>query len=416
MGAISLFAAESPRLFDEHDVSVAVELGQRAGAAIEHARLYRAADARRSELTAILSAMREAVLVYDPDGQLALQNPAAEAMIAPDPPQRLEQLATALEIDGGRPLAWSELSDGPPLEVRRRDGRWLELSTYRAKADPTKGAPTAPAAGTSTVAPVTPTAGGTVDSGQRPDRRRGSTILVVRDVTSSRTAQAAREAFMGLLSHELRTPITTIYGGTRLLERVTGEEQRREIVSDVRSEAERLYRLVEDLLVMTRVERGGVEIGDEPILLQRVLGSVATVEETRWPGLDVQLRVPMGLPTVRGDPTYVEQVVRNLLTNAAKYGGVGQPVELVVTDEGEEVSVRVLDRGPGIQRDEAEHLFDLFYRGESTARTASGAGIGLFVCRALVVAMGGRMWAAPREGGGAEFGFCLPVFGSDEDA
>ncbi len=416
MGAISLFAAESPRFFDEHDLTVAVELGQRAGAAIEHARLYRAADARRSELTAILSAMREAVLVYDPDGQLALQNPAAVALIAPDGPQRLEQLATALDIEGGAPLAWSELSDGPPLEVRRRDGRWLELSTYRAKADRTNGAPPPPKPGTSSDATVPPTASGTVDGRQRPTRRRGSTILVVRDVTSSRTAQAAREAFMGLLSHELRTPITTIYGGTRLLERVTGEEQRREIVSDVRSEAERLYRLVEDLLVMTRVERGGVEIGDEPILLQRVLGSVAAVEETRWPGLEVQLRVPMGLPTVRGDPTYVEQVVRNLLTNAAKYGGVGEPVELVVADEGEEVSVRVLDRGPGIQRDEAEHLFDLFYRGESTARTASGAGIGLFVCRALVVAMGGRMWAAPREGGGAEFGFCLPVFGSDEDA
>lgn len=415
IGAISLFAAESPRVFDEHDVAVAAELGQRAGAAIEQARIYRAAEARRSELTAILSAMREAVLVYDADGQLALRNPAAEALMAPDPPQRLDQLARALDIDGDRPLAWSELSDGPPLEVRRRDGRWLELSTYRPRADPSNGAPTAPASdGSSTVRPSS--APDIPIGGPRPSRRRGSTILVVRDVTASRAAQAAREAFMGLLSHELRTPITTIYGGTRLLERVTGEDRRQEIVSDVRSEAERLYRLVEDLLVMTRVERGGVEIGDEPILLQRVLGSVAAVEETRWPGLAVKLRVPLGLPTVRGDPTYVEQVVRNLLTNAAKYGGVGEPVELLVADEGEEVSVRVLDRGPGIQRDEAEHLFDLFYRGESTSRTASGAGIGLFVCRALVIAMGGRMWAAPREGGGAEFGFCLPVFGSDEDA
>ncbi|MBA2570665.1 MAG: hypothetical protein H0V04_05740 [Chloroflexi bacterium] len=234
-------------------------------------------------------------------------------------------------------------------------------------------------------------------------------------MTASRAAQAAREAFMGLLSHELRTPITTIYGGTRLLERPLADEARQEIVSDVRSEAERLYRLVEDLLVMTRVERGGVEIGDEPILLQRVLNSVAVVEQGRWPGLQVKLGLPPTLPAVRGDPTYVEQIVRNLLTNAAKYGGVSDPVEIVAIDDGEDVAVRVLDRGPGIDADDADHLFDLFYRGASTARTASGAGIGLFVCRALVTAMGGRMWAAPREGGGAEFGFSLPVFASDDD-
>ncbi|MBA2570249.1 MAG: PAS domain S-box protein, partial [Chloroflexi bacterium] len=197
IGAISMFAAESGRTYDEHDLAVAVELGERAGVALEHARIYRAADARRSELTAVLSAMREAVLVYDPDGHLVLRNPAAEALLAPDPPARLEQLARALDLDGDRPLAWSEMWDRPPLEIRRRDGSWLEVSTYRAVASTSEAE--------------------SESRRERRTRRRGSTILVVRDVTASRAAQAAREAFMGLLSHELRTPITTIYGGTRLL-------------------------------------------------------------------------------------------------------------------------------------------------------------------------------------------------------
>jgi len=120
------------------------------------------------------------------------------------------------------------------------------------------------------------------------------------------------------------------------------------------------------------------------------------------------------LPAVRGDLTYVEQVVRNLVGNAAKYGGVSEPVELTVEEIGAQVAVRVLDRGPGIGAEEAEDLFELFYRGATTAATASGAGIGLFVCRALVTAMGGRMWAAPRDGGGSEFGFSLPILEIDE--
>jgi two-component system sensor histidine kinase KdpD len=219
---------------------------------------------------------------------------------------------------------------------------------------------------------------------------------------------------MGMLSHELRTPITTIYGGTRLLDRPLSDAQRREVLDDVRAESERLYRLVEDLLVMTRVERGGVEIGDEPILLQRLLPTVARAEQDRWPGLDVSVRMPSQLPAVRGDLTYVEQVVRNLVTNAAKYAGTDQAVELVAEDLGSEVAVRILDRGPGIAPDEAARLFDLFYRGAATASSASGAGIGLFVCRALVTAMGGRIWASPRPGGGSEFAFSLPVLDPDD--
>ncbi len=390
IGAVTMATAGSGRRFDARHLAVASELGERAGVALENSRLYRDADERRAELTATLSAMGEAVLVFDAEGRLLLHNPAADDLLADELPRTLAELRAILDGDGQATLSWPDAAVERPLELRGRDGRWLEVSAYRARA-------------------------GSKDAETEGERSRaGSTILVVRDVTAPRAARAAREAFMGLLSHELRTPITTIYGGTRLLEREIAEEQRIEVVRDVRAEAERLYRLVEDLLVMTRVERGGVEIGDEPLLLQRIMDPVVRTEESRWPGLRVDVSISNLLPAVRGDLTYVEQVIRNLLGNAAKYGGLGRPVDLVAEDMGAQVAVRVLDRGPGISAEEADHLFDLFYRGATTAATASGAGIGLFVCRALVTAMGGRMWAAPREGGGSEFGFSLPVLEIDD--
>ncbi len=390
IGAVTLVAAESGRRFDEHDLSVAEALGERAGVALENSRLYQTADERRAELSATLAALGEAVLVFDAAGRLMLHNPAASELLIEEPPGTLAELGATLDLDAIADGPWPETGVGRPLEARGPDGRWLEVSAYRVQPGATEA---------DTAADRSPA---------------GSTIVVIRDITGPRAARTAREAFMGVLSHELRTPITTIYGGTRLLDRELSEEHRMEVVRDVRDEAERLYRLVEDLLVMTRVERGGVEIGDEPILLQRILDSVVRTEQSRWPGLEVRTSIADVLPAVRGDLTYVEQVVRNLLGNAAKYGGVNQPVDMVVEPMGSQIAVRVLDRGPGIGAEEAEDLFELFYRGATTSAMASGAGIGLFVCRALVTAMGGRMWATPREGGGSEFGFSLPVLEIDE--
>jgi signal transduction histidine kinase len=121
------------------------------------------------------------------------------------------------------------------------------------------------------------------------------------------------------------------------------------------------------------------------------------------------------LPLAIGEETYVEQVVRNLLTNAAKYSDEGRPIAIGVVEEGEEVVVRVVDEGIGIAGADAARAFELFFRSKSATRMASGAGIGLFVCRQLVEAMGGRIWALPRETAGTEVGFSLPAHRPEED-
>ena len=232
---------------------------------------------------------------------------------------------------------------------------------------------------------------------------------------------ALREAFNSIVSHELRTPITAIYGGAKLLARRDREldpSTRQELTEDLEAEAERLYRLVEDLLILARTERGTIEIGDEPVLLPHVAKRVVGSEGPRWPSARFELRVEGSVPAVRGDETYAEQVLRNLLSNAAKYSPPGSRIQVVVDRVAEGARVRVLDEGAGIDPDEAARLFDLYYRSPVTASTAGGAGIGLFVCRSLVEAMGGRVFAAPRLAGGSEFGFVLPRYedGGDEPA
>ena len=148
-------------------------------------------------------------------------------------------------------------------------------------------------------------------------------------------AQAQREAFFGILSHELRTPITTIYGGSRMLVQADGRlsnDVQREVQADIAADAERLYRLIEDLLVLTRSEHGSLEVAPEPVLLQRLLPRVVESERSRWPAVSFRVDLPDGIPPVVGEETYVEQVARNLLSNAGKYGGAKGRVTLTGAD------------------------------------------------------------------------------------
>jgi signal transduction histidine kinase len=231
-------------------------------------------------------------------------------------------------------------------------------------------------------------------------------------------AVALREAFVGVISHELRTPITTIYGLARVL-RQRGEgidaAARADAIADIEAESDRLYRLVEDLLVLSRAESGRVELEREPINVARLVTRIVAAEEQRHPDRRFVVSAPEGLGLIEAESTYVEQVVRNYLTNAAKYSEPDGVIEITMAVEDGNVAVRVLDRGIGIDEDAASQAFELFFRTKTASRTASGAGIGLFVCRQLVEAMGGRTWLRPREGGGTEAGFRLPIVAPEDE-
>ncbi len=353
------------------------------------ARLTRiAGDERRqaAELRAVIQAMGEGILVVDHRGDISLANDAATEILG-ELPRSIGELASQLNVDA-IDLPTTEQSaaegDGEPRTVALADGRWLEVSTYAADLG-----------------------GGLIDSAG-PSR-----IVVLRDVTRARDAEAAREAFLGVLSHELRTPVTTIFGYAKVLQRSSRREDRDEMLGDIEVEADRLYRIVEDLLALSRVEGGGLAIEGEPLLVQHLAGPVIESEAQRWTRIHFETDLPPGLPAVFGERTYVEQVLRNMVSNAGKYSPPDSVVTISASTTPTEVLIRVLDRGAGIQEDEAERLFELYYRSPATARSAAGAGIGLYVGRGLITAMGGRIWARPRPGGGSEFGFSLPR--CDED-
>jgi two-component system sensor histidine kinase KdpD len=234
-------------------------------------------------------------------------------------------------------------------------------------------------------------------------------VAVYADVTARRDADAARDAFLGVLSHELRTPITSIYAGSELLaRRVSNDPTARELAEGLAEEGRRLHRLVEDLLVLSRVERG-VDLGrDDPVLLHHLARRVVQAEAAHWPDHRFELVEPTALPAVSGDEGYLEQVLRNLLSNAAKYGGRGR-VQVTLEHVGEEVRMSVRDDGGGFEAGAESRVFELFYRAPGSARVAPGAGIGLYAVRALARAMNGRVWARNHPDGGGEVTIAVPV-------
>ena len=186
------------------------------------------------------------------------------------------------------------------------------------------------------------------------------------------------------------------------------------MLADARSESERLYRLVEDLLVLSRVERGRLAVEAEPLEPRRLLDRVVRQMSAELPSVSIVLESPAFLPIVSGEATYVEQILRNLLGNAAKYSPAGTTVKVGAEQVGSEVIIAVLDEGPGIPPESIDHIFDLFYRDPASARSVSGSGIGLFVCRNLAEAMGGRLVVEPGPDGGSRFSFSLPILDADE--
>ena len=247
------------------------------------------------------------------------------------------------------------------------------------------------------------------------DRRR---LIEDRDrlIAEERRAGEFREAFVDVISHELRTPITTILGLTQILARpgrTDDDASRMALLEDVRSESERLHRLVEDLLVLSRVERGRIVIEAEPLEPRRLLERVVAHEARELPSITVTTDLEPDLPIVAGESTYVEQIVRNLLNNAAKYTPPGSHVVVSARKHDGLVEVRVTDDGPGIPPESLERIFELFYRDPHSSRAAAGSGIGLFVCASLVDAMGGRIWAAEPPGGGFEVGFTMRALEPD---
>jgi two-component system sensor histidine kinase KdpD len=224
-----------------------------------------------------------------------------------------------------------------------------------------------------------------------------------------------RNSLLSSVSHDLRTPLTVVTGAAAaLLDRSApkSSEQSRELLETIYEEGERLNRLVRNLLDMTRLEAGALRVNKELQPIEEVIGAALNRTEDRLGGRKVSTHVPGDLPLVPLDAVLIEQVLINLIENATKHAPSDSPIDVSAFAGDGVTQVEVADRGPGVPAQDAERVFEKFYRAR---HEGGGVGLGLAICRGIVSAHGGRVWVEPREGGGASFRFTLPL-GSAPDA
>jgi two-component system sensor histidine kinase KdpD len=218
-------------------------------------------------------------------------------------------------------------------------------------------------------------------------------------------------ALLNSISHDLRTPLVSITGALSSLQEddvELDEATRRSLVENAREEAERLNRLVGNLLDMTRIEAGALKVVCEPCDVQDVIGAALESLDGWLCSRPLTVDVPSDLPLVLMDFVLMVQVLVNLLDNALKYSPPGTPIEVRAHVDGAEAHIQVADRGVGIPPDDLERVFDKFYRVQQPGQV-TGTGLGLSICKGIVEAHGGRIWAHNRDGGGTVVAVALPL-------
>ncbi|HKB16775.1 MAG TPA: ATP-binding protein, partial [Planctomycetota bacterium] len=219
-----------------------------------------------------------------------------------------------------------------------------------------------------------------------------------------------RSSLLSAVSHDLRTPLAAITGAaTALRDQGAGLDpaQRGELLDTVCEEAERLERLVGNLLDMTRLESGGLEVKREWVPLEEIVGAALARLGKQLSGRPIRTDLAGDLPLLSVDPVLLEQVFVNLLENAARHTPTGSPVEIGARTAGDRVEIEVADRGPGLPPGAESRLFERFFRGPGAG--PSGVGLGLSICRGIVQAHGGSIHASNRPEGGSVFRIILPV-------
>lgn len=226
-------------------------------------------------------------------------------------------------------------------------------------------------------------------------------------------AENLRSSLLSSVSHDLRTPLAVITGASsRLLDGKPEAEAQRELAQTIHDESARLTRLVSNLLDITRLEAGAVILNKDWQPIEEVVGSALGRLDTQLSGRELRTVIPEDLPMVEIDGVLVEQLLVNLLENAIKYTPAGTAISVTAATSGAQLVVEVADEGGGLEAGEESRIFEKFYRGGSS-RGQRGAGLGLPICRAIVAAHGGRIWAQNRlfPAHGAIFRFTLPITG-----
>ena len=260
------------------------------------------------------------------------------------------------------------------------------------------------------------------EAGRQLETFVNQTALALERVRAAAEAQDARvraeterlrSSLLTSVSHDLRTPLATITGAATAILDSGGRVDARtqvELLESIRDEADRLNRIVQNLLEMTRLESGTLQLRREWHPLEEVIGAALSQQAKRLGPRRVTINVPSDLPLVAIDDVLIEQLLVNLLDNAVKYTAPDTAIRVIATATDTSVTVELADGGRGLPHGEEDRVFEKFYRADGNGRR--GAGLGLAICRSIVEAHGGRIWAQNLPEGGVAFLFTLPLTGT----
>jgi PAS domain S-box-containing protein len=393
VGVVQLMNDRSP--YTAEQLELAEALVGLMGAAVRNARLHQAAQAEaaaraRAETVAaerenaarVLEAVGDGVFLLLDDGTVGLWNRAAEritgiaASVALHRPVRevfasWEALSSEISVAAGEA---SPRSVTLPVELRGTE-LWLSFVAVRSL--------------------------------------RG-VVYAFRDLTTERRLEEAKSDFVATISHELRTPMTSVLGAAMTLLRgdvELAEEQRRQLLQLIGAEATRLSQITEDVLLASRLDRDDVSVERDPIDASEVVRATVETVRARLSGeVSIDVDAPAKGAAALGDRDRVEQVLMNLIDNAIKYGSREGTVAVTSERRGDVVRIAVSDEGGGINASEQQAIFEKFYRVDPEQRhSPSGTGLGLYISRELVRRMGGRIGVDSRLGEGSTFFFELPA-------
>ncbi len=379
LGVLAVYARR-PRTWRPEEVEALQALAGNTSAALANAELYSRVSLEKERSVAILANIADGIVAVDRDGKVVLWNAAAELITGVPQEEAIGRTTTQVlqrQLESGD----DESHSGQRLVSILIGGEevWLSLSEAVMRD------------------PLGAVAG---------------RIFAFRDISADRMVEQVKSDFVAAVSHELRTPLTSIYGFAETLLRQDipfGEEERRTFLGYIASESERLTDIVDQLLNVARLDAGDLHVELGRIDVGSVVSEVVeTVEVSNGHRFEIDL--PDEPLAAEADPDKVRQVFNILVENALRYSPQGGTVTVGARRNDDRVEVRVVDEGMGIPASEREWIFRKFYRAESAARDgAAGTGLGLFIAKELVNAIGGRIWVDSTEGEGSSFAFELPA-------
>jgi PAS domain S-box-containing protein len=380
--------------FSGTDRSLLAAFAAQAAIAVHNARLYQQTAAEKRRLDAILESSADGILIMNAGHQVQRFNRALSRMTG-------LAAADAIGRDHDEVVRWASRQPGPDL-AQAEAGGWPRPNNPKplyVEGDLLRHGGGVMPAGI-TYAPL-------FDR----ENRLVNLIANVRDITKFREAEELKSTFISVISHELRTPVSLIKGYAETLRR---EDARwdSEVVKDglavIEEEADRLNEMVENMLDASRLQAGAMRLNMSEVALDRLAERLVDRFRTQTEKHELITDFPPNFPVIVGDEARLTQVLSNLLSNAIKYAPGGKVV-VRGSYTPSEVVVAVSDEGPGVAEADLPHIFDRFYRANSDiTKRVKGAGLGLYLAKAVVEAHGGRIEAASPAGGGTTLSFTIP--------